>query len=331
MEWSELEELMGQSSEDTQPTISDSQEAMQETSARPTSTVRKKRSRCWRFTDFTSTHAWTKLPTGVRYAVMQQEVCPETMRVHLQGYIQLLKPQEFTWLKRLRPHANWGTCNGTPAQNREYCTKEDSRLIGGETCELGEITSQGGRTDFKEFKDAVKGGARKRHLMDDYPSIFARYRNFYGDIRAVGRPTRDFKGVVLLVGPTGVGKTRKVIETYQDSGELWVSPVGGGGSWFDRYDGHKYALIDDFSGEMPLRDALRVLDRYPILVPVKGGFTWWIPEIVFVTTNNEPGTWYKWEGREEQKAALYRRFTDVGSFSPDGTCTDMLGTEYFGQ
>jgi len=208
-------------------------------------------------------------------------------------------------------------------------TQEESRLIGGETAELGEITTQGGRTDFKEFKEAVKGGQRKRHLMDEYPSIFARYRNFYGDILAIERPKRDFKGVVLLIGPTGVGKTRKVIEKYEDTGELWVSPVGGGGSWFDRYDGHKYALIDDFSGEMPLRDALRVLDRYPILVPVKGGFTWWVPEIVFVTTNTQPDTWYKWDGREAQQAALERRFTDIGWFAPNGECIDMQGPEFF--
>ncbi len=192
------------------------------------------------------------------------------------------------------------------------------------------MKTQGDRTDLRLFYDAVRSGKRKRHLMEDHPSIFARYHRFYNDILALERPIRKFKGVVLLIGPTGCGKTRKVIEAYHESGELWVSPVGGGGSWFDRYDGHKYALIDDFSGEMPLRDALRVLDRYPILVPVKGGFTWWIPEVVFVTTNNHPSDWYKWIGREAQEHALFRRFTDVGSFDNSGTCEDVIGSEFFG-
>ncbi len=112
----------GEYSQETQPTMSDSQEegvVVDKTRRAP----RGRRSRCWRFTDFTSTHPWIELPPGVRYAVMQQEVCPTTARVHLQGYVQLEKDQYPSFMAKLRPHANWGTCNGTPAQNRAYCSK----------------------------------------------------------------------------------------------------------------------------------------------------------------------------------------------------------------
>ncbi len=111
----------GEESQETQPTMSDSQEERDPVPRQSSSRGRK--SRYWRFTDFTSTHPWIELPPGVSYAVMQQEVCPTTARVHLQGYVQLVKHQYPSYLTKLRPHANWGTCNGTPAQNRTYCSK----------------------------------------------------------------------------------------------------------------------------------------------------------------------------------------------------------------
>ncbi len=122
----DLEDYLGpgENSQDTQPTMSDSQDDATNWLVLDRNTSsRGRRSRCWRFTDFTSTHPWIELPPGVRYAVMQQEVCPTTARVHLQGYVQLEKDQYPSYMTKLRPHANWGTCNGTPAQNRAYCSK----------------------------------------------------------------------------------------------------------------------------------------------------------------------------------------------------------------
>lgn len=59
----------------------------------------------------------------------------------------------------------------------------------------------------------------------------------------------------------------------------------GGSLWFDGYMGQEVAVFDDFRPWWCRFDyLLRLLDRYPMQVPVKGGFVNWIPEIIIITT-----------------------------------------------
>lgn len=50
------------------------------------------------------------------------------------------------------------------------------------------------------------------------------------------------------------------------------------------------------------------MDRYPIGVEKKGGFTWWNPSKIFITTNYHPKEWYDIKNRQESYKALIRRF-----------------------
>jgi len=52
---------------------------------------------------------------------------------------------------------------------------------------------------------------------------------------------------------------------------------------------------------------LRLLDRYPISLPTKGGHVQFVATTILITSNFAPLDWYKWEGREVQQAALMRR------------------------
>ena len=131
------------------------------------------------------------------------------------------------------------------------------------------------------------------------------------------RPKRTTElEVVLYYGETGTGKTRTWHDKYVGSEEFYRVPVGRD-VWFDGYDMHKYVLLDDFSGaasHMSLATLLQILDRYPLQVPVKGSFVWWMPDKICITTNIRPIHWYKWEGRESQYQALKRRIHKVLDF-----------------
>jgi len=63
-----------------------------------------------------------------KYACFQKEVAPTTGTLHLQGYINLKKKSTMKSLqKKLGEHGVALTlinANGTPAQNRTYCSKE---------------------------------------------------------------------------------------------------------------------------------------------------------------------------------------------------------------
>jgi len=159
------------------------------------------------------------------------------------------------------------------------------------------------------------------------PSQYIRYYKAVQHVRqieAFDKPTRqsDLK-VFLYYGPPGTGKTRLAYETAPD---LYAIPLGKT-LWFDNYAGEPDVLIDDFSGNLRLVDTLRMLDRYPIQVPVKGGHVWWCPTTIHITTNVHPRNWYDYSKRADSYRALTRRFTKVIHFLDDETKQEFEGQE----
>jgi len=116
--------------------------------------------------------------------------------------------------------------------------------------------------------------------------------------------------VHIFYGSPGTGKTRMAYELMPN---LYAFPIGKE-LWSDGYNGQSEVLVDDFSGQMRLVDTLRFLDRYPIQIPRKGGFNWWCPNYIVLTTNIHPAKWYDWTKRPEQQAALRRRIHHIWDF-----------------
>ena len=94
--------------------------------------------------------------------------------------------------------------------------------------------------------------------------------------------------VIWFAGPTGCGKTRTAYEEAIARGTVWISPASKM-EWFDGYDGHDTAIFDDFraSGNR-FSYILRIIDRYPMDVPVKGGFVYWNPKYIVFTCPRTP-------------------------------------------
>lgn len=253
---------------------------------------------------------------GSDYLVFQREIAPDTGTPHFQGYAHFPRQRRFG--PRFRgcfPEPIWLTAaKGSPAANRVYCTKEESRCEG--PWEYGELPSgQGARTDLESFYREVTSGKRARHLLGEHYTVFARYSKFYNTIVSLSVPPVRTKAVQVFLsyGRTGVGKTRSVMACHGGSDELWRYPLGRG-FWFDLYDGHRVALLDDFAGSatgFTLTALLQVLDREPCVVPVKGSHVWWYPDYIHITTNIHPSQWYDYTRREEQYSALMRRFTYI--------------------
>lgn len=112
--------------------------------------------------------------------------------------------------------------------------------------------------------------------------------------------------VIVYYGRTGAGKTRAVYDNLPNPESIYVHP---GGSWFDGYDGQPIVLFDDFGGsEFKLQYFLKLLDRYPMQVPIKGGFVNFCPHEIYITSNLNPNDWYR-NANAEHVRAMFRRIT----------------------
>lgn len=207
---------------------------------------------------------------------------------HLQGYVQFCSKKRLggvkSSLKNERMHLEPQSTRSTPLQAADYCKKEN------EFFEKGELMSKGKRTDLKEIKDKIDNGASYVDLWDHDFSTMCIYRKAFMEYISLKRSaiTRPVPKVFVFYGPTGTGKTRRAFEFCPES--TWVYP---GKGWFDGYAGHKVAIFDEFDGsDIDFALWKRLCDRYPMSVPVKGGYTPWYPEIIVFTSNVEPRAWW---------------------------------------
>lgn len=274
-----------------------------------------RQSRAWCFTlnnyqpnEIEQLHSLTD-SEEVCYLIAGEEV-GEQGTPHLQGYLELRRKKTLRGLKNLltrslaslsRVHLE--SRRGSQTQAIDYCKKD------GAFREFGQCLQQGSRGDLLAVKRRLDDGESLHTIAasEESFSLIVRYRR--GLEWYAGRLTkpRDFKSrVTVLYGPTGTGKTKRAWDFARVSDEdMFVWP---GGEWFDGYRGHRIVLFDDFHGGLGFRMCLRLFDRYPMQVPVKGGYVEWCPEKIFITSNSHPNEWFP---DELDAAPLLRRFEHI--------------------
>jgi len=292
----------------------------------------------WVFTDNGTTgtqgkelvpEAWKTLPAGVRYITWQYERA-DTGQLHLQGYIELVKAQYLSWLHaNISSTARFRVRRGTQEEAVVYVHKEETRLEG--FWELGKKTrGTGMRTDLDSFRDAISAGTPLRDLQHDHILCLSKYPRLYHMLAPLARPIRR-KGhgvyVTLCYGRPGTGKTRSIYDQWEDSPQFYRIPsCRSGGIWMSGYDFHEKVLLDEFAGassHMRLDRLLEITDRYPLRLETKGGFVWFHPKELAITTTTHPRYWYVWDKRSDHYAALRRRIHKVLLFvDPDQPPTE---------
>jgi hypothetical protein len=91
----------------------------------------------------------------------------------------------------------------------------------------------------------------------------------------------------------------------------WVTVPDNNGHWFDHRD-HDVILFDDVeAGVIPSSSIFNGrTDRYPIQVPVKGGFITWKPRVIVFTSNSHPNQWWI-HLSDFDLGAIERRITNI--------------------
>jgi len=229
----------------------------------------------------------------VRFARGQLEVGEQGTR-HWQWYMEFANPRSLSSVRKMFPGAHIED-SFSPDAASEYCGKEETRVPDTffEYGTRGKET-QGSRNDLLAVQGRLRQGGSVSDIYTEFPLVAAKYPRFIERCADVFTAPRNWKTEVRVFrGPTGCGKTQLAHELYPD---IWVKPDG---QWFDGYDRHPHVLIDDFDGGrscgISYRFLLRLLDRYRLQVPIKGGFKEWVPKVIIITTNVEPRGWYPWE------------------------------------
>jgi hypothetical protein len=260
---------------------------------------RSKRTRGWCFTlhNFRAAHVIRLRELGrgngrAGYVVFGREICPSTRRRHLQGYLYIPNKSTMDGVKSLLGDEfrsiHLEPAQGTAIQNRRYCTKDSDYE------EYGKLPSQGRRADLDTIKDSIERGVPEEKIADEYFSQWIQYRRSFRAYRDLLRKPkmRVELGVFVLHGEPGVGKTRFVYQFAESLGEAAFRVPDPELRWFDGYNGQRVVIIDDYRGAARFEFLLQLLDIYPLQVPVKGGFVWWEPEFIFLTSNQEIDEWH---------------------------------------
>nr|WAQ80642.1 MAG: replication-associated protein [Circoviridae sp.] len=240
-----------------------------------------------------------------KYLVWGEEIAPTTGTPHLQGFINLKKKLRFRQVKELLGGgAHIEVARGTDIHNRTYCMKE------GKAHEYGTPCGQGTRTDLTAAVEVLNTNAGNLQMVAQAcPSVFIRYgRGLRDYVTTMGLvKQRDFKTkVTVYTGPPGCGKSRAAA---QEDGTKFYKTRG---EWWDGYTGQDTVIIDDFYGWIKYDEVLRVCDRYPHKVPIKGSFVEFISKHIIFTSNIEVENWYKFDGFDA--SALFRRITTYKMF-----------------
>ncbi len=256
-----------------------------------------------------------------RYLVFQLEKCPTTGTLHYQGYLELRTTVRISWLIKNLFQAHWSSRLGSREQARDYCMKADTRVDGTVSWECGDFKAggQGARTDLQMVAASVQSGAVAEVIAGEFPALWIKYSRGIRSLINILQPARAIsRGVTvyLCYGTTGTGKTRWAHESFP---RLYKKPCDT--RWFDGYSSQETVLLDDFSGaasKMSLNYVLQLLDRYPLLVEIKGDYTQLVATNIVITTNIHPHLWYSYSKRESQYHALARRVTKVLWFKKFG-------------
>jgi len=286
-----------------------------ETRTRPR-TPSNPRGRGWCFTlnnpedDFATKLENTYNEMKAKYLVFQLESGEREGTRHVQGYIYFESDKSFNQVKvQLGNRSHIEKAKGNPAQNRDYCTKEGTRLQG--PWEFGECPMKGKRSDLEGLKKDLDDGQSLRQVSQNHFSNFLRYRTNIQQYQLLNKPKRNWPMEVLVLwGPTGTGKSRFCQDTYPDA--YWKSKNSGTQQFWDGYLGEDVIIVDEFYGWLSWDYLLRLTDRYPFSLDTKHGTVQCSARTIVFTSNKHPREWYPNSKYEwDDTNPLKRRLTSI--------------------
>lgn len=234
----------------------------------------------------------------VQFAVCFREKCrvPQARRI-LGG-----DHGQFTgWLEPARSDAVW-----------DYVCKEESRVQKIEG--YGSLSdNSGNRSDLDVIYETIANGASIYEIMEQFPRQFMRNHAAISKLCAMYDKPREYGEIHVEIwwGVTGSGKSHKAYHEFPDAYRKSIP-----GKWWDGYKGQKTVIFEEFNPEedkeLRLPELLKILDKYPYQIEIKGTSCQLKATKFIFTTNMDPTKWY--DGHAQQPA-LARRIHKILRFT----------------
>lgn len=260
------------------------------------------------------------------YYAAGDEVCPNTGRVHLDGYYEYstqrrLETEIKKWNKTFgKGFGKLFLANGSHGENFDYSSKENRRVDVYGSPSLG----QGNRTDLLALRDDITAGIlTAEQVALENPSVYHQYGRTLHKIEDI-RLRSQFRTWMTkgfwYWGPTHSGKSHIAFEGYDSSTHyLWKDDKG----WQDGYIGQEIVIINDFRGSIAYNELLTLIDKWPTFIPRRGREPApFLAKKVIITSSLPPHRVYKNRDIEDSLEQLLRRFEII-------ECSALVLPEHF--
>lgn len=250
--------------------------------------------------------------TQAKYIIYSYEIGMEG-NPHLQGLLHLKSPQRPAAI--IKWGGEWSRAHlepqrGTDKQADDYASKEEDETHVAGPWRFGELDSQGQRHDLKGLVETAKTTRSLKRTAEEHPELFIKYhRGVEKFLEVTNTEKRAWKTEVkVLYGDPGTGKTKMAFESDPDA--YFLRKGNAGAVWWDGYTGQQTIIIDDFYGWIPYDLLLRICDRYPLRVDIKGGSVEFLGRTLWITSNQPWEQWYTYSDKLN-KDALERRIDEI--------------------
>lgn len=258
---------------------------------------------------------WTPTFTqDMAFAVWQRERCPETGRLHVHVYVRFNTRKRMNTVKNvfIRQDAHCEIAKGNEQQCTDYCEKEESRVEAGARWHPENFKpdegKQGKRSDLEAIAAKCQANVPMVQIAQEHPADFIRYHHGIQVLHALVTPKPPLQREVtvrILWGPTGTGKTHRVMTAYPD-----VYCVKPGRDPWGAYRQEDAVFFDEFDyTKWSIQEMNRLLDKWRILLDARYQDRYAAWTRVFICSNDNPASWYP-EASGPLIMALHRRMSN---------------------